>query len=104
MRVRACVDTTIYQIGCKLPAAVADNYAADPGFEGGIDTHPMPGPPGVPGLSPSLSVSLPLCLSLCLSLSLSVCLSVSLSVCPSVSVCARVCASFAAVTPLFVPN
>jgi hypothetical protein len=42
-------DTAIYQIGCKLPAAVADNYAADPGFEGGLDTHPMPGPPGVPG-------------------------------------------------------
>lgn len=42
-------DTTIYQIGCKLPPAAADNYAADPGFEGGLDTHPMPGPPGVPG-------------------------------------------------------
>ena len=42
-------DTSIYQIGCKLPPAVVDNYAADPGFEGGLDTHPMPGPPGVPG-------------------------------------------------------
>ena len=41
-------DTIIYQIGCKLPA-VADNYAADPGFEGGLISHPMIGPPGVPG-------------------------------------------------------
>ena len=42
-------DTTIYEIGCRLPTAVAGNYAADPGFEGGLATHPMPGPPGVPG-------------------------------------------------------
>ena len=42
-------DTTIYKIGCPLPAADATNYVADPGFEGGTDAHPMPGPPGVPG-------------------------------------------------------
>lgn len=42
-------DTTIYQIGCRLPDAVPNNYVADPGFEGGLSSHPMIGPPGVPG-------------------------------------------------------
>ena len=42
-------DTMIYRIGCPLPVADATNYVADPSFEGGTSTHPMPGPPGIPG-------------------------------------------------------
>ena len=42
-------ETTIYKIGCPLPAAVAANYVSDPGFEGGSLSHPQPGPAGIPG-------------------------------------------------------
>ena len=42
-------ETTVYRIGCPPPPADPTNYAADPGFEGGLATHPMPAPAGIPG-------------------------------------------------------